>query len=78
MPIARGAGTLVGRVGLERRTVQILDVLADPDYEMHRARELGGFRTMLGVPMLAGEKVIGVIMLWREHGRRRSASARSS
>ena len=55
LPIARGPGTLVGRVGLERRTVQILDVLADPDYELHRARELGGFRTMLGVPMLAGE-----------------------
>ena len=66
VPIARGAGTLVGRVGLERRTVQIRDVLADPDYEMHRARELGGFRTIVGVPMLAGEKVIGVITLWRE------------
>ena len=66
VPIARGAGTLVGRVGLERRTVQIRDVLADPDYEMHRARELGGFRTIFGVPMLAGEKVIGVITLWRE------------
>jgi signal transduction histidine kinase len=65
IPIARGPGTLVGRVGLERRTVQIHDVLADPDYEMHRARELGGFRTMLGVPMLAGENVVGVIMLWR-------------
>jgi class 3 adenylate cyclase len=67
VPIARGAGTLVGRVGLERRPVQIPDVLADPDYEMHEARELGGFRTMLGVPMLTGDKVIGVITLWREH-----------
>ena len=64
--IARGPGTLVGRVGLEKRTVQITDVLADPDYEMHRARELGQFRTIVGVPMLAGEKVIGVITLWRE------------
>jgi signal transduction histidine kinase len=62
----RGSGTLVGRVGLERRTVQIPDVLADRDYEMHRARELGGFRTMLGVPMLADDKVVGVITLWRE------------
>jgi signal transduction histidine kinase/CheY-like chemotaxis protein len=66
VPIQRGAGTLVGRVGLERRTVQIADVLADPDYEMHRARELGQFRTIVGVPMLAEEKVIGVITLWRE------------
>jgi signal transduction histidine kinase/CheY-like chemotaxis protein len=65
VPIVRSTGTLVGRVGLERRTVQIPDVLADPDYEMHRARELGGFRTMLGVPMLAGENVVGVITLWR-------------
>ena len=46
--------------------MQILDVLADPDYELHRARELGGFRTMCGVPMLTGEKVVGVIVLWRE------------
>ena len=66
VPIARGGGTLVGRVGLERRTVQILDAVADPDYEMHRARELGGFRTMLGVPMLAQkirhEEVLRVIV----------------
>ena len=66
VPIGRGPGTLVGRVGMERRAVQILDVLADPDYQMHRAIELGGFRTILGVPMLAGDKVIGVITLWRE------------
>jgi signal transduction histidine kinase/CheY-like chemotaxis protein len=65
VPIARGPGTLVGRVGLERRAVQIRDVRADPDYEMHRARELGGFRTIIGVPMLADDKVIGVITLWR-------------
>jgi signal transduction histidine kinase/CheY-like chemotaxis protein len=66
IPIRRGPGTLVGRVGLGRTTVQILDARADPDYEMHRARELGGFRTMLGVPMLAAEKVIGVTTMWRE------------
>ena len=66
IPLERGPGTLVGRVGLGRETVQILDVLADPAYEMHRARELGGFRTMCGVPMLIGDKVVGVIVLWRE------------
>jgi signal transduction histidine kinase/CheY-like chemotaxis protein len=66
VPIARGPGTLVGRVGLERKTVQIRDVLADPAYELHRAVELGGFRTIFGVPMLAGEKVVGVITLWRD------------
>src|SRR3954454_13415198 len=65
VPIQAGSGTLVGRVGAERRTVQILDAPADPGYTMARALELGGFRTMLGVPMLEAERVIGVIVLWR-------------
>ena len=61
-----GSGTLVGRVGSERRTVQIRDAQNDPGYTMARALELGGFRTMLGVPMLAEERVLGVIVLWKE------------
>ena len=66
VPIEAGSGTLVGRVGAEKRTVQILDAPADPAYTMSRAIELGGFHTMLGVPMLDGEHVLGVIVLWRE------------
>src|SRR3954470_8901056 len=65
-PIQAGSGTVVGRVGLERRTVQIRDAQADPAYTMRRALELGGQRTMLGVPMLEAERVLGVIVLWRE------------
>jgi signal transduction histidine kinase len=64
-PIEMGPGSLVGRVGLGRRVVQIPDVLADPEYEWHTGRELGGFRTILGVPMLAGDRVAGVLTLWR-------------
>src|SRR4051812_18286277 len=64
-PIERGHGSLVGRVGLEHRVVQIADVLADPDYEWHTGREIGGFRTILGVPMLDGDRVVGVLTLWR-------------
>ena len=64
-PIEMGPGSLVGRVGLERRVVQIPDVLADPGYQWHAGRELGGFRTILGVPMLAGDRVAGVLTLWR-------------
>ena len=66
IPLARGHGTIVGRVGLTRSTVHVRDVLADPDYELHQARRLGGFRTMLGVPMVADERVVGAIILWRE------------
>jgi signal transduction histidine kinase len=65
-PIAAGTGTLVGRVEQERQVVQIRDARTDPEYTMHRALELGGFRSMLGVPMLDGERVLGVIVLWRE------------
>jgi signal transduction histidine kinase len=62
-----GRGTLVGRVGLERRPVLLPDVLADPDYEWTEAQRLGGFRTILGVPMLSEDEVIGVISLWRRN-----------
>jgi GAF domain-containing protein len=45
--------------------VHIRDAVVDPLYQWHKARELGGFRTMLGVPMLAEDRVVGVIVLWR-------------
>ena len=64
-PIEMGPGSLVGRVGLGRRVVQIPDVLADPDYRWHTGRELAGFRTILGVPMLTADRVAGVLTLWR-------------
>ena len=64
-PVKQGPETLVGRVGLERRIVQIPDVLADPIYRWPTGRELGGYRTMLGAPMLVGDRVVGVLILWR-------------
>ena len=64
-PVPRGPGTLVGLVGMDRRTVQIPDARSDPRYQWQRARELGGFRTLLGVPMLTDDRVVGVIVLWR-------------
>ena len=65
-PLGSGTGTLVGLVGRDRRTVQIHDAESDPRYLWHEARELGGFRSMLGVPMLADDRVVGVIVLWRD------------
>lgn len=64
-PVSPGPGSLVGRTARERRTQQIADAAVDPEYEWHKARDLAGFHTMLGVPMVADDRVVGVIGLWR-------------
>jgi two-component system, NtrC family, sensor kinase len=65
LELAPGRGTLTGRVLLEGKTVQISDVLADPEYALHEAQRLGGFRTHMGVPLLREGTPIGVILLSR-------------
>src|SRR5262245_56455398 len=52
MPVERGRGTATGRALLEGRVIHIADVLADPEYTWAEAQRLGGYRTVLGVPML--------------------------
>jgi len=69
IPVQPERGYLVGRVALERRPVQILDALADPDYRQAESQRLGGYRTMLGMPMLSGEELVGVIVVWRQEVR---------
>ena len=61
--IEPGRGTTVGRVLLERKTVHIHDIQADPDYKLSGLVALGGTRTMLGVPMLREGDPIGVLVL---------------
>jgi signal transduction histidine kinase len=64
-PIAASRGTITGRVALERRTVQVLDVVEDPDYTMTEATSLAGQRTALGVPLLRQNEPIGALVLAR-------------
>jgi signal transduction histidine kinase len=49
-----------GRAILTRAVVHVEDVLADPEYPQHIARA-GGWRGMLGVPMLREGQPIGMI-----------------
>jgi class 3 adenylate cyclase/putative methionine-R-sulfoxide reductase with GAF domain len=62
-----GRGSAMGRAMLERAPVQIIDVLADPEYELADAQRLAGFRTILGVPLLRDGEPIGVLSVWRRH-----------
>ncbi|NUR79486.1 MAG: GAF domain-containing protein, partial [Dermatophilaceae bacterium] len=64
-PIARDRGTLVGRVTLDRAVQQIDDVLADPEYVRSDYQRLGGFRSIMGAPMIVGEQVVGSLNVWR-------------
>jgi GAF domain-containing protein len=56
---------VTGRALLERATVQILDAQTDPDYTLTKAQKLGGYRTMLGVPLLREGTPIGVFGMAR-------------
>jgi signal transduction histidine kinase len=63
--ITPGRESLVGRIALDGRLVQIPDVLADPEYKLSRAQELGRYRTMVGVPLLREGAPIGALTLTR-------------
>ena len=69
VPVKPERGTVLGRALLEGKIIHIADVLADPDYAWPEAQRLGGFRTMLGVPMLREGVPIGVLALTRDEVR---------
>jgi GAF domain-containing protein/DNA-binding response OmpR family regulator len=69
LPVERGRGTATGRALLEGRVIHIADVLADPDYTWAEAQRLGGYRTVLGVPMLREGIPTGVLTLTRSEVR---------
>src|SRR5438128_11348438 len=58
-------GTVIGRAVLDSKIIHITDVLADPDYTWVEAQKLGGYRTILGVPMMREGTPIGVLTLTR-------------
>ena len=62
---APGRGTLTGRTALEGRVIHIHDVLTDREYTASDMQQAGGYRTLLGVPLLRDREVIGVFALCR-------------
>jgi GAF domain-containing protein len=68
-PYQEGRGSVIGRVLLERTPIHILDAEADPEYQQGEHQKLGGFHTILGVPLLREGMPIGVFVLGRRSVR---------
>jgi transcriptional regulator with GAF, ATPase, and Fis domain len=62
-------GTLIGRVLLKGGPVHIEDAATDPEYTLALAQKLGGFHSMLGVPLMREGIPIGVFGLGRKELR---------
>ena len=63
-PIRPGRHSGSARAALERRTIHVPDVLADPEYT-YGAKDVEPIRTILGVPILKGDDLLGVMMIYR-------------
>ena len=63
-PIAPGRHSISARAALERRTVHVPDVQADPEYT-YVMRDVEPIRTVLSVPMLKGDNLVGTITIYR-------------
>jgi GAF domain-containing protein len=69
IPVNPERGTATGRALLEGRTIHIDDVTLDPDYAWTEAQEAGGFRALMGVPLLRDGIPIGAMALGRQESR---------
>jgi two-component system, NtrC family, sensor kinase len=67
--IRPGRGAPIGRAAIERQTIHIVDLLADPEYELHEAQRVHGGRSVLVVPMLRQDDLLGVIFMYRTEVR---------
>jgi GAF domain-containing protein/ActR/RegA family two-component response regulator len=63
-PIRPGRHSVTARAALERQTIHIPDVRADPEYS-YGAKDVEPIRTVLGVPILKGDDLLGVIIIYR-------------
>jgi len=67
-PLLPDRGSLTGRVALEKRTVHVDDLRADPEYTLVPTLQ-HGVRSELGVPLMRDGEVLGVIIVGRTEVR---------
>jgi signal transduction histidine kinase/putative methionine-R-sulfoxide reductase with GAF domain len=68
-PIRAGRQGAAARAALEGRTIHIPDVLADPEYSWG-VKDVEAIRTVLAVPILKGDELLGVIVIYHLEGVR--------
>ena len=56
-PLGLTRGSVLGRAVLEGKTVQVVDVNADTEYDNVEQRTKGDYRTVVGVPLLRGRDI---------------------
>jgi len=64
-PREANRGSVTGRTALEKKVVHVHDVMSDPEYTWSEAQQIGGYRTVLGVPLLRDGNPVGVIIVAR-------------
>jgi two-component system, NtrC family, sensor kinase len=64
-PLAVDRGTISGRVVLQRQAVHVPDIVQDPEFKFREGQKLAGARTMLGIPLLREDALIGVLLVAR-------------
>jgi GAF domain-containing protein len=67
-PAGIDRGTVSGRALLDRKIVHVPDVLADPEYTYGAVQKIGGYRTVLGIPLMREGTPIGVMAVNRYGG----------
>jgi signal transduction histidine kinase len=67
-PLRLGEGA-TGRAAVRRAPVQVPDVVAEGAYDVARVRaifERRGYRALLAVPLLLEQRILGVLVVWRQ------------
>jgi len=63
--ITVGDNTVVGRCALQRRPMQIPDLDEEPVYRLSDLLRGGGFRALIGVPLMREDHVMGALVIRR-------------
>lgn len=63
--LAIDRSTIAGRTVIEKRTIHVPDIEADLEYGLRQSANLGGWRSIIGVPLMREGVVLGALALAR-------------